>query len=204
MRVSVLVAAMLIWASVAMAADQPGPPPLPDTAKVEYYVAENGQPVGPLTLAQLEERVRQGQTKPADLAWKTGLAEWAAAQTFAELQAVFEKDAPPPLPRKAGFEQLMVGTWETSWQQEGWLMTVRTAYAPDGSYTGVMIGNPPGGQPIQMPVHGTWTLLPLEGQSFTLSQKDVRNQTSTATVRVIDPNTLENLDTGTTLKRVAM
>jgi membrane protease subunit (stomatin/prohibitin family) len=66
-------------------ATQAAPPPLPGAA--QWYLGENGQQVGPLTVTELQAR----GTKDS-LVWKAGMAEWVKLSEVAELQG------PPPLP----------------------------------------------------------------------------------------------------------
>ncbi|MEP2925766.1 MAG: DUF4339 domain-containing protein [Bauldia litoralis] len=78
----------------------PGPPPLPQT-DVEYFVAVNGQPVGPLPLQEMIQRIQQGSIARTDLVWKTGAPGWAPAESYPELAAAFA-GGPPPLPPGGG------------------------------------------------------------------------------------------------------
>ncbi len=73
---------------------------------IAYYVAERGQPVGPLTAVQIAQRIQSGQLKATDLVWREGLADWAKAQDVAELRARLQQRqgntraaTPPPAPR---------------------------------------------------------------------------------------------------------
>ncbi len=83
--------AMLIILAVPTGAQAP--------ANVEWYVGENGRPVGPLTLDMLLEGIRTGNLTSNDLVWFTGAPDWAAAGTIPELTAAFApRQLPPPLP----------------------------------------------------------------------------------------------------------
>jgi hypothetical protein len=75
---------VLTFTAGAAAADQQAPEP--PAASAEYYVAADGGQVGPLTLEELVGRIESGETTGADLVWMPGAAEWAAAETFQELQ----------------------------------------------------------------------------------------------------------------------
>lgn len=75
----------------------PSPPSLPDNSAVEYYVAKGGQPVGPLSLEQARQELAAGTLSGSDLAWKTGLADWARIDSMPEL-LLPRRDGPPPLP----------------------------------------------------------------------------------------------------------
>ncbi|CAH2030870.1 SPFH domain-containing protein [Trichlorobacter ammonificans] len=72
------------------------PPPLPPQTQV--YLALNGQQAGPFDMTGLQQMVRSGQVTRDTLAWKQGMADWAAAGTVAELISLFEA-VPPPLPK---------------------------------------------------------------------------------------------------------
>jgi len=71
----------------------PTPPPL-----VQFFVAVNGQQTGPFTIDQLTQMATQGNFKPDSMVWKAGMTNWVAANTVAELGAVFGQVPPPPPP----------------------------------------------------------------------------------------------------------
>ena len=77
------------------------PPPMPT---VQYYVAVNGQQIGPFTMPQLTQLVQNGQLTQQSLVWKQGMAGWEQAGNVAELSGLFAPpmpgaDAtPPPMP----------------------------------------------------------------------------------------------------------
>jgi hypothetical protein len=72
-----------------------GPPPLPATG---FYLGIDGKQAGPFDLAALSQKAREGALTRATLVWKPGMANWAAADTVAELKDLLAA-APPPLPR---------------------------------------------------------------------------------------------------------
>ena len=74
---------------------QPGmtPPPIP---VITYHVAVNGQATGPYDMATLQQMAAMGQLTSASLVWKAGMAQWAAAGSVAELQALFPIIPPVP------------------------------------------------------------------------------------------------------------
>ncbi|HEY8505821.1 MAG TPA: SPFH domain-containing protein, partial [Gemmataceae bacterium] len=78
-------------------AQQPGgtPPPLPGGA--QFHVALGGKAAGPFDMAALAGHVRQGALTRETLVWRPGMANWAAAGSVPELQALFANE-PPPLP----------------------------------------------------------------------------------------------------------
>jgi len=78
------------------------PPPLPGPSNVQYYTAVNGQQIGPMSLDDMIQRIRDGQTGPADLVWKTGAPAWARADSYPELAAIFNAPPPPPPPPPGG------------------------------------------------------------------------------------------------------
>ena len=78
----------------------PPPPPAPDDA--EYYVAADGQQIGPLTLQQVLERIATGATTGDHLVWKRGLPDWTRVDGLAELAPALQRpQQPPPLPPEA-------------------------------------------------------------------------------------------------------
>jgi len=72
------------------------PPPLPGASK-PWYLAVNGQQVGPLPVEQLGDKVGSGELTPQTLVWQDGMSGWVAASTVPSLQALFPA-TPPPLP----------------------------------------------------------------------------------------------------------
>jgi hypothetical protein len=74
------------------------PPPLPGA--IMFYAAINGAQAGPFDMATLTAKIREGQIARNSLVWKQGMANWAAADSVQELQALFAS-MPPPLPPKA-------------------------------------------------------------------------------------------------------
>lgn len=71
------------------------PPALP--AALAFHMALDGKAAGPLDLAALEAKVKEGKLNRTTLVWKPGMANWVAAGTVPELASVLET-SPPPLP----------------------------------------------------------------------------------------------------------
>jgi hypothetical protein len=212
MRLLALAATVLLGiTAAAVAADTPpplpgadAPPALPPQPAVQYFVGENGKQVGPLTLQQVEERIKAGTTKRDDLVWKSGQAAWAKADTFGELQAVLQQAAPPPMPEDGKYKQVMVGTWETTQELQGSVTTTRITYAADGRYAGYAVMASPNAQPLQAPLAGTWTVKPAGPDTFSLTLQDQNGRTGTFTLRVVDPTTLEDLGSGGRPRKIGM
>ena len=57
-----------------------------------WFVARNGQTIGPVTFSDLADAVHQGKLKKEDWLWREGMDAWAPASTVAGLWV------PPPLP----------------------------------------------------------------------------------------------------------
>lgn len=72
------------------------PPPLKQTT---YFVAINGQQTGPISLSELEAKIKAGEVTRGSLIWNTQLVEWTKASEVAELASRFPM-MPPPLPKK--------------------------------------------------------------------------------------------------------
>lgn len=75
------------------------PPPHP--LDQQWYVAENGQTVGPMPGAQLKELISKGQVMPKTLVCVVGASEWTEAGSVPFLSGMFAERAPPPLPPMA-------------------------------------------------------------------------------------------------------
>lgn len=69
-----------------------------------WYVAIGGAPVGPIALAEVVAKAREGLVNDRSLAWREGLAEW---QPVAQLPELLEAIGPAlqaaPAPRSAAF-----------------------------------------------------------------------------------------------------
>ncbi len=87
---------MMMNQQTARPAAQPGavPPPL----SPQFYVAVNGQQVGPLTLEQIQQMIAKGQVNKNTYVWKPGLANWTPAQQVPEIAQLFGAAPPPPPP----------------------------------------------------------------------------------------------------------
>jgi len=72
------------------------PPPPPPVS--QFFVAVNGAQTGPFSIQQLQAMAMSGQFNRQSLVWKQGMAGWLAAETQAELTAVFGAIPPPPPP----------------------------------------------------------------------------------------------------------
>jgi predicted Zn finger-like uncharacterized protein len=79
----------------------PAPVAAPAPVVGTWYVAIDGTPVGPITEAEVKERVDAGQVDPESLAWREGLEEWQPARNFPELAGFFVKPKPAPAPAPA-------------------------------------------------------------------------------------------------------
>ena len=57
-------------------------------AKIEWYLARDGQQHGPLTDAELKKFIELGHLNPSDLVWRAGFPEWrTASEVFPETHA---------------------------------------------------------------------------------------------------------------------
>ncbi|MBN1296793.1 TIGR00266 family protein [bacterium] len=63
----------------------------------EWYVAKNGQSMGPFTLDQMKQKLVSGEFSGDDPVFRAGMAGWAPARTVGEL-AGFISAAHPPVP----------------------------------------------------------------------------------------------------------
>jgi len=77
------------------AASGGAPPPLPTA--IAFHASIDGTAAGPFDMAALAAHVKSGKLTRKSLVWKTGMANWVAADTVPELQSLFA-EVPPPLP----------------------------------------------------------------------------------------------------------
>lgn len=70
------------------------PPPMPTVA---YYVAINGQAIGPFDINTLKYMVAKEQFVPNSLVWKSGMETWLRADAVDDLKNLFN-NAMPPIP----------------------------------------------------------------------------------------------------------
>ena len=79
----------------------PTPPPMPQALQVYVYL--NNAQAGPYDMPVLQQLVQQGVLQPATLVWKTGMPQWAPANTVPELANLFAPAPPmPPTPPTMG------------------------------------------------------------------------------------------------------
>lgn len=60
----------------------------------QWYYARNGKQHGPLTDEELKQVAIKGDLSAADMVWKEGMAEWAAAST---IKGLLPASVPPPI-----------------------------------------------------------------------------------------------------------
>lgn len=75
------------------------------------YIAENGQQVGPLTEAQVLDKIHSGALMAHTLVWMQGMPDWAPAETVPQLRAFFAPQGVTPAIRD--YPKFVVGTWTT-------------------------------------------------------------------------------------------
>ena len=63
-----------------------------------FYIAVNGQTMGPFDMGALSQKVADGTLTKDTLVFKQGMAGWAPASTVAELQILFSVPPIPPVP----------------------------------------------------------------------------------------------------------
>ena len=62
-----------------------------------WYVAVNGQQIGPLSQNQLLQGIRKGQYSPETYVWKDGFPDWTPVSSVPDLQSPSPSVPPPPL-----------------------------------------------------------------------------------------------------------
>lgn len=86
----------------------PAPPPRPtaeparpdavkaEPALAEWYLSVEGRLRGPMSPAELRQRVRRREAGPSDLVWSPGFGSWRPIAAVEEIQAALDEPAPPP------------------------------------------------------------------------------------------------------------
>jgi hypothetical protein len=170
------------------------PPPLPVAPPTAFFFEQNGQPVGPLSVAELQERAQRGIVKGETLVWKQGAPAWMPARDVPELRAALAA-LPPPVPVAEQYKRLLVGTWQVQTTDHYGLTTNTTlTYNADGTYSGVVTQSYQGIS-VPQPTNGTWTVQPVSESKFSLTVAPAgRNMggPATAVLRVLDGNNLYN------------
>jgi len=72
------------------------PPPVP--VAVQYFVVMNGKSEGPYSFEQLNGMAQSQSINANTLAWKKGMAAWAAASTVEDIAGIFN-NTPPAIPQ---------------------------------------------------------------------------------------------------------
>ncbi len=60
----------------------------------DWYIHVNGQQVGPLTLSQLQTKIKQEKLPETSNVWKTGMADWSMIKNIPQLASYVVKAAP--------------------------------------------------------------------------------------------------------------
>ena len=76
---------------------QPEGSPQPSPAAI-YYYSDNGKPVGPITLAEMQAKWATKTITPDTLVWKIGTPNWVPAKELTEIAAATPPPVPPPSP----------------------------------------------------------------------------------------------------------
>lgn len=180
---------------------QPPPPPPP----TRFYVEENGQQVGPLSLEQIRQRIDDKRLRGWDLVWKTGLATWVQAKEIVEFRQMFAR-RPPDISMEQRIKQLITGVWQKQERNPSPIVNALTRteirYKGDGTFTGTQTTY--AGVPVVIPIQGRWSISVVTEKEFVMTL-NVSGQlvASTANLMIIDQNTLQDKEQGTLITRVS-
>ena len=186
--------------------DVPKPPPLPPPAPVvTFFVAENGQPVGPLTLDQVGAEIAAKRITSKSLVWKSGDPAWIAADQVPELKPILG-NVPPPVPEDDKWTRFMIGTWQTVVNTENngqtFTQTFTIQFRPDGTFAGVVTFAINGQTGQSQPLSGTWEAKAVSGDQFTLTQRIPGQPPFTGSLRRVGDNDIANVNDGSQSRRV--
>lgn len=207
--------AVLLFASISLVAAQtpPTPPNAPGAEAGEWYVSPKGQSEGPFAVSVLETMAREGGLFADTPVWKQGWPAWKALSDTPELQNVLAliPQAPPGPPPPPSAQQsldeaakrFIAGVWrfEGNVTQGGFTLyaVVEITYRPDGSYSGYQSLQSPGYGGVQPPPSvtsrlGQWQVSGIDKMNFNLKLIERGAGPSEARLRIVDENTLENVN----------
>ncbi len=69
-----------------------------------WHIVVDGEQVGPLTEAEVKERLRQGKANSETLVWKEGFADWTQLSAVPELSALLARITQHPVAQSASHE----------------------------------------------------------------------------------------------------
>ena len=72
------------------------PPPAPSMPS--WYVAANGQTLGPFSQEQMATALGSGQLQPSALVWSAGMPQWTSLAQVPQLSSLAQMPPPPPPP----------------------------------------------------------------------------------------------------------
>ncbi|MEG1565995.1 MAG: SPFH domain-containing protein [Bacilli bacterium] len=67
------------------------PPPIPTP---KYYIAENGNQIGPFDMENLKKKIEDGTLKKDSFVWKDGMNDWKKVEAIEEINALFPNIPP--------------------------------------------------------------------------------------------------------------
>lgn len=81
------------------ATDPLAPPPVPPSVQVvkHYFAVVDGQRMGPINLAAVQQLIEDGQLDADTLMWTAGLPDWTAAENILDVNGLLNNQ-PPPMP----------------------------------------------------------------------------------------------------------
>jgi hypothetical protein len=91
------VATTSIGGAMSATPDTKDPADVAMSAAAEWWYAEAGATVGPVSITDVESAIADGAVTRETLVWRDGMAEWTAAASVDSVSALFPPE-PPPLP----------------------------------------------------------------------------------------------------------
>ena len=70
---------------------------IPEPFEKMYYYADGKDPIGPLSIDEINEYIKDHKITSDTLMWSSGMESWKRAKEFEELEALFNLLTPPPL-----------------------------------------------------------------------------------------------------------
>jgi membrane protease subunit (stomatin/prohibitin family) len=70
---------------------------IPEPFEKMYYYAKDKQPIGPLSIDEIESLIKDNTINADTLIWSSGMESWQKARSIEEIESLFNLLTPPPL-----------------------------------------------------------------------------------------------------------
>ena len=197
------------------------PPPPPEATATKFFILVNGAQAGPYTVAELKALVASGRLTAMTFVWRDGMAQWVEAAQVPELADLVRDTGPPKL--EFDVTKFLLGTWQVDQAtidmgggQKGRLRG-QYYYEPSAANFNGVIDTVFQGQPIQIGVtsSGYFQVTKVGADKLKVTRSwfveyhfpggyfDFNTINAPFTLQIVDENTVTEVGTDTTWRRVS-